>query len=204
MTAAAQRVLVGQNVRVRPWVRTDAVAQELWPPYTEPLHSLWNLMRVDLNADYGGRMSITRYAWAVEDTLGRLIGRISLREVDDYAREARLGISLGAPYVGLGLGTEAMRVFLDYYFGEFGFERMVLDVAAFNQRAVRCYERLGFVYLDSDWRSAGNDPSLRLLSDPQYAPLTPFFRRGRFETFVEFYEMRLDRSVWIARRTGVS
>jgi hypothetical protein len=76
---------------------------------------------------------------------------------------------------------------------------MYLDVAAFNRRAVRCYEQLGFQYLESEWRSAGRDPTLRLLDDPRYTDLLPFFRRQRFETLVEFYEMRLSCEQWQAR-----
>lgn len=200
MSAARHaEVITGRRVRLRGWTRSDTVAQELWPPYTDPFHSLWNLVRIDSYYDYG-RASPQRYIWAIDDQFGRLIGRVSLREVDEARGVARLGISLGAPYVGQGLGSEAMQLFLDYYFGSLGFLTMLLDVAACNLRAVRCYERLGFDYLDSDWRSAGNDPSLQLLSDPRYAGMASYFRRGRFETFVEFYEMRLEREDWRRRR----
>jgi diamine N-acetyltransferase len=196
MSAAQQLwIVAGQRVLIRSWTRSDAVAQELWPPYTEPFHSFWNLVRLESYYDYG-RSGSQRFIWAVDDMSGRLIGRISLREVSSDSSSARLGISLSGAYVSQGLGSEAMRLFLNYYFGPLGFRTMLLDVAACNERAVRCYERLGFSYVESDWRSAGNDPALRLLSDPRYAHMAPYFRRGRFETHVEFYEMRLDRSSW--------
>jgi diamine N-acetyltransferase len=191
-------VLNGRRVRVRAWARGDALSQELWPPYTDPFHSLWNLVRSNGYYEYG--RSAQRYVWAVDDRSGRLIGRISLREVDDERRIARLGISMGEPYVGLGLGTEALSIFFDHYFGPLNFAVLLLDVAACNVRAVRCYERLGFSYVESDWRSAGNDPALNLLNDPRFSHLLPHFRRGRFESFVEFYEMRLERADWQYRK----
>lgn len=198
---AGNRVIYGERVALRPWQRGDTLAQELWPRYTEPFSSLWNIPRVVTYDDLLGRgWSGQRHAWAVEDQQRRLIGRISLREVDLNLASARLGISLSQPYVSQGLGTEAMRLFLDHYFGPLGFARMCLDVAAFNRRAVRCYERLGFSYVESEWRSAGNDPALRLLDDPRFADLQVFFRRNRFETFVEFYEMVLHAPEWQARR----
>ncbi|NTU85162.1 MAG: GNAT family N-acetyltransferase [Chloroflexales bacterium] len=197
---ASARVIHGKRVTLRPWHRGDTLAQELWPRYTEPFSSLWNIPRQITYEDLAGRSwSGQRYAWAVEDSYRRLIGRISLREVDTVQASARLGISLSQPYVSQGLGTEALVLFLDHYFGPLGFERMVLDVAAFNRRAVRCYERLGFRYLESEWRSAGSDPSLRLIDDPRYLDVAPFFKRNRHEALVEFYEMDLTRSEWLAR-----
>jgi RimJ/RimL family protein N-acetyltransferase len=194
------RVLYGQRVILRPWQRGDNLAQELWPRYHEPFSALWNLARISLYDDLSGRSwSSQRYTWAIDNLQRRLIGRISLREVDTNERTTRLGISLSQAYVSQGLGTEALSLFLDYYFGVLGFTCMYLDVAAFNRRAVRCYEQLGFQYLESEWRSAGRDPTLRLLDDPRYTDLLPFFRRQRFETLVEFYEMRLSCEQWQAR-----
>lgn len=198
---AGARVIHGQRVTLRPWQRGDTLSQERWPRYTEPFSSLWNIPRAISYDDIAGRgWSAQRYAWAVEDGQRQLIGRISLREVDPQSASARLGISLAQPFVGQGLGTEALVLFLDHYFGPLGFERMHLDVAAFNRRAVRCYEQLGFAHMGSEWRGAGNDPALRLLDDPRYRELLPYFRKGRFEAQVEFYEMSLGSEEWRALR----
>ncbi len=198
---SSARVIHGERVTLRPWQRGDTLAQERWPRYTEPFSSLWNIPRPYSYEDFAGRnWSGQRYAWAVDDRQRRLIGRISLREVDTEGASARLGISLAQPYVSQGLGTEALRLFLDHYFGPMGFAELKLDVAAFNRRAVRCYERLGFIHVESEWRGAGGDPAVRQLDDPRFADLRPFFRRNRFETQVEFYEMVLSREEWQRRR----
>lgn len=195
---AGARVIHGARVTLRPWQRGDTLAQELWPRYSEPFSSLWNIPRAIAYDDLGG-WGGQRYAWAIEDRQRRLVGRISLRELKPQEGSARLGISLGQPFVSQGLGTEALVLFLDHFFGPLGFALMRLDVAAFNRRAVRCYEGLGFSHVDSEWRSAGNDPAARLIDDPRHADLAPFFRRNRFETFVEFYEMLLTREQWLGR-----
>lgn len=198
---ANEQVIQGDRVRLRPWQRRDTLAQELWPRYTEPFSSLWNIPRTVFFDDDSSRSgwSAQRYAWAIDERNGRMIGRISLREIDARRGEARLGISLAQPHVGQGLGTEALALFLDYYFGPLGYVTMHLDVAALNRRAVRCYERLGFEFVTSEWRSAGNDPSLRLLDDPRYSDMQSYFRRGRFETLIEFYEMTLTRDTWLGK-----
>lgn len=196
----SNQVIYAERVHLRPWQRRDTLAQELWPRYTEPFSSLWNIPRTTFyEPETRQSWSAQRYAWAIEDGYQRMIGRISLREIDMRQSSARLGISLSQHYVGQGLGTEALAAFLDAFFGSLGYSRMYLDVAAFNIRAVRCYERLGFEYLESEWRSAGRDPSLRLLDDARYNDHLAFFRRGRYETLVEFYEMTLSREAWLAR-----
>lgn len=196
--------LQGDQIVVRPWQTRDSAAQDIWTHYSDPFSSLWNIPRAPTGFDDGDYMfTRSRYVWAIENRSRQVIGRISLREIDLHKRSARLGISLGAQYVSRGLGSAALHLFLDYYFGPLEFQVLMLDVAAINRRAVRCYERLGFQKLESDWRSAGNDPALRLLEDPAYRDITPFFRRGRYGTLVEFYEMSLCRSDWIRIRRAL-
>lgn len=188
------------RVRIRPWEQRDLLAQESWPRYKDPFSSLWNTPRpVSLNGDYVGYAASMRRIWAIEDRHKRLIGRISLREVEQNRQHSRLGISLGSPYVGQGLGTEALTLFLNHYFGPMGFLSMLLDVAGFNRRAVHCYERLGFRHVGSDWRHVGRDPALRLLDNPAYRELQPFFRRERRGAWVQFFEMELRKEEWIWR-----
>ncbi|EFO80444.1 GCN5-related N-acetyltransferase [Oscillochloris trichoides DG-6] len=196
----SNHVIYAERVRLRPWQRRDTLAQELWPRYTEPFSSLWNIARtIYTDPQHRQNWSAQRYAWAIEDGYQRMIGRISLREIDLHEASARLGISLSPHYVSQGYGTEALAAFLDAFFGPLNYQTMHLDVAAFNIRAVRCYERLGFSYVFSEWRSAGRDASLRLLDDPRYQGYQAYFRRGRYETTVEFYEMTLGRETWCTR-----
>lgn len=192
------------RVHIRPWRRQDDDAADEWPPYNDPLDSLWNIPRQFSVANGswfagldGGAMG---RAWAVEDHSGQLMGRISLREIDERKGQARLGITFGAPFVGRGLGTEALALFLDYYFTDLGFQVMVLDVAGPNQRAVRCYRRLGFRHIGEDWRSAGDLFDSRILDDPRYAHVRIFFRAGQRGMWVQFIEMELLKEEWLARK----
>ncbi|MFO7167439.1 MAG: GNAT family N-acetyltransferase [Chloroflexota bacterium] len=198
--------LQGSRVVIRPWQRFDDDLANEWPPYNDPLDSLWNLPRqTSLTESWSTFFdSGQRRSWAVEDRSGNLIGRISLREHDPRRRQARLGITFGAPYVGRGLGTEALALFLDYYFTDAGYAVMVLDVAAPNERAVRCYRRLGFSYVDSDWREVGFSFDRRVLDMPPYEHLQRFFRPTARGLAVEFYEMRLTREEWFQRRRELS
>jgi RimJ/RimL family protein N-acetyltransferase len=59
---------------------------------------------------------------------------------------AWLGIGIGEPeYWGKGYGTEAVQLMLKYAFTELNLHRVSLDVLGYNQRAIRSYEKNGFV-----------------------------------------------------------
>jgi RimJ/RimL family protein N-acetyltransferase len=61
-------------------------------------------------------------------------------------RTAWLGIGIGEPeYRGRGYGTDAMRLLVGYGFRELDLHRIQLGVLANNPRAIRCYEKVGFV-----------------------------------------------------------
>lgn len=199
--------LRGPRVIIRPWQRYDDELANDWPPYNDPLDPLWNLPRqTSITETWSSFFDVgnQRRSWAVEDYDGNLMGRISLREIDERKSQARLGITFGAPYVGRGLGTEAMAVFLDDYFTSQGFHVMVLDVAAPNVRAVRSYQRLGFSYVESDWRDAGYAFDRSVLDMPRYQSLRPFFRPSMRGVAVEFYEMRLSREEWFQHRRSLA
>ncbi len=197
---SVSRVLPGEHVRLRWWESRDDVVQRSWPYYDDPCNALWNIPRSmsfydSLFGSYSAFAHIRR-VWAIENERGTLIGRISLREIDQSKKQARLGISMGAPYLGQGYGTEALALFLDYFFGEFGFACMVLDVAAFNRRAVRCYERLGFRCIADEWRKTASESAFRALTDPRCQDLRAYFRYDRACVWVQFLEMELTGDEW--------
>ncbi|HEX9372404.1 MAG TPA: GNAT family N-acetyltransferase [Roseiflexaceae bacterium] len=199
-------LLRSTRLAIRTWTLYDDELADEWPPYNDPFEPLWNLPRqVGLGGEAWSFFEgiASRRTWAVEDRHGRLIGRISLREIDTHKVHSRLGITFGAPYIGQGLGTEALAVFLDYYFTDLGFETMLLDVAAPNERAVRSYERLNFSFVGGDWRVADSRFDRRVLDTPRYAHLRRFFRQGQNGLYVEFYEMRLDKQDWLGHRQRI-
>jgi len=60
-------------------------------------------------------------------------------------RRAMFGIIIGEKsYWGRGYGEEATRLTLDYGFNVLNLNSIELGVYAFNSRAIRCYEKVGF------------------------------------------------------------
>jgi RimJ/RimL family protein N-acetyltransferase len=178
-----------------------------WRPFDDPLlvDANWPQRSPDgLNRWYARySRDPQRLLCAVTDKLGRLIGSITLRERNGH-HSARLGITLGADFVNRGLGTEALTLFLDYYFQELGFEKMVLDVVGHNQRAIRVYQTLGFVTVGQRERSLGRGKVWAFLSEPAYAQVRRFFRRDRLgRLWVLYYDMELTGNDWEKGRERV-
>jgi len=73
------------------------------------------------------------------------LGVISLMNLSEANLSADLSIIVGGEEDRHeGLGTEAIRLLLDYAFGKRGLNRVGLSVFEFNEPARRTYEKLGF------------------------------------------------------------
>lgn len=78
---------------------------------------------------------------------GDWVGEVVLNEFDAANLACSFRILLGrSETFGRGLGTEAARLVLAHAFETVGLNRVSLEVYAFNPRARRAYERLGFVH----------------------------------------------------------
>jgi len=73
------------------------------------------------------------------------IGRCLLFAVDQINRNGMLGIVIGEKECwGQGYGQEAVGLLLDYAFNLLNLNSIMLGVLDFNERAIYCYEKVGF------------------------------------------------------------
>ena len=76
----------------------------------------------------------------------QLIGFIGLFDLYMQHGDALVAIALGErEYWGKGFGTDAMRIMLRYAFNELNLRRVGLIVFDYNPRAIRSYEKAGFL-----------------------------------------------------------
>jgi ribosomal-protein-alanine N-acetyltransferase len=109
------------------------------------------------------------------------VGQARLHTLDEHNRRVRFGIGLFAPELfGRGLGTEATRLLLRHAFETLKMHRVDLRVLASNRRAIRCYEKCGFVHeglerdtvlIQGEWHS---DVTMSILED-EYRRLVHFW-----------------------------
>jgi RimJ/RimL family protein N-acetyltransferase len=76
----------------------------------------------------------------------KAIGFVELDGISFHNGNSWIGIGIGERgYWGKGIGTEVMRIIARYAFEELGLYRLTLNVFAYNTRAIRAYEKVGFV-----------------------------------------------------------
>lgn len=78
---------------------------------------------------------------------GKVIGSCGLFCINQRNRNAEFGIMIGEnTNWGKGYGSDAAKIVLRFAFEELGLNRVFLDVLATNPRAVRSYQKAGFVH----------------------------------------------------------
>ena len=74
------------------------------------------------------------------------LGSVYIRDIDRQHRKAEYGIFIGEESArGRGVGTAAAKLMLEHCFREEGLHRIYLRAFASNARAIRSYEKAGFV-----------------------------------------------------------
>lgn len=150
--AHGRDVLVGERVRLRPLQERDLDPLEQW--WTDPEWQVFQQQTVrpqpagpaaDLFRRWSTNDSASAVGFSIETlAAGELVGHVTLWGAGLPSRSATLGIIVGPVHVGLGYGTDAVRVITRYGFRVMGLHRIGLAVAAFNARGRRSYEKAGF------------------------------------------------------------
>ncbi|MGH8876084.1 MAG: GNAT family N-acetyltransferase [Stackebrandtia sp.] len=81
----------------------------------------------------------------IDRASGDCVGEVVLNQWDPDNRSCCFRTLLGGDGRGRGFGTEATRLIVGYGFEKLGLHRVWLTVYAFNPRAQRVYEKVGFV-----------------------------------------------------------
>lgn len=197
----------GGKTVIRWFQREDVDKRQAWPPHADPLYShndprpmsnrerdFWFLER---------RSSGTYKMFAIDDFHGNLVGWLTLRNINLQLSTSVLGIALNPDWMDVGYGTDSLMAFLGYYFGDMGFREMRLDVAAFNGRAMRSYEKCGFRYIGQHWTEHPSSLFPPIFKDSQYKDVSRYFRRSLLGIEVLYYDMAIDRATFVRHKTVV-
>ncbi|MEE8337835.1 MAG: GNAT family protein [Dehalococcoidia bacterium] len=149
--------LIGERVRLRPLEEGDAPLFQRW--FNDPETLRW-LSTVGYQHSLSAEEQFIREhhenGWEHEVTLvieatdrgaePVPIGNIVLRGLSAEHRHAEVGIAIGDDESrGRGYGEDAMRTICRYGFQDLDLHRIELTTLAYNVRAVRSYEQVGFV-----------------------------------------------------------
>lgn len=151
MDFSVKPVLTGDRTVLRPF--TEADAERMWEIIGDPEVRRFTgspgreLTPEVLRTWYGSRgAQPDRLDLAVTDPAdGEVLGEVVLHDWVPEDRACTFRTLIGAQGRGRGIGTEATRLIVGYGFEELGLHRIQLDAYAFNHRALRVYEKVGFV-----------------------------------------------------------
>ena len=88
----------------------------------------------------------SRYDFLIINLEGQIIGESVINEIDENARCANFRIALfKSQCCGQGIGSEAIRLTLQFGFEKLKLHRIELEVFSFNTRAYAAYSNAGFV-----------------------------------------------------------
>ena len=146
-------MLSGKRIDLRGMVRSDLPVYRDWlsdPDVTRYLEMGWRpLGDSDLDAVYQEATSgNSAVVFVIEEKeSGRAIGTTGLYLLQWHCRRAQFRILMGVPELfDRGYGTEATALIVEYGFERLNLETIYLGVNADNARAVRAYEKAGFVH----------------------------------------------------------
>jgi RimJ/RimL family protein N-acetyltransferase len=144
-------LLEGERIRLRPVADGDVEGRlalgnpaEIIRMFGGGTHTLRPLSREAARA-WSNRIRMHPSAWIIEES-GRLIGEARLDNIDRRDGRCTMAIGIYDPArLGQGLGSEAIRLLLRRAFDTLGLHRVAVRVLAYNSRAIRAYEKCGFV-----------------------------------------------------------
>ena len=117
----------------------------------------------------------------VDKATGECVGEAVLNQWDPGNESCNFRILIGPKGRDRGLGTEATRLIVGYGFEHLGLHRISLEVYAFNPRARRAYEKVGFraegvsresLRYNGEWHDATLMSILAPEWDPETRPAT--------------------------------
>lgn len=145
-------VLEGERIRLRAledddlpdlirWWRDPewAVLQQLIVR-PRPAESVGEMFRGWSRGERSGEVGFS----VVDRASDELLGHVTLFGAELPTRAATLAVMIGSEHVGVGHGTDAVRLLTGYGFREMGLNRIEVRVHAFNDRARAVYRRVGY------------------------------------------------------------
>ncbi|MFF4083296.1 GNAT family N-acetyltransferase [Streptomyces sp. NPDC001777] len=136
-------VLRGASVFLRPAVREDVPALAAIRA-TPEVRARWR-GGDDLEAEVSADLEDSGSRHLTIEYQQRIVGMIQwhAEEEPDY-RHAGIDLFLDPAVHGRGLGTDAVRTLARHLVDDHGYHRLVIDPAADNAVAIRCYTKVGF------------------------------------------------------------
>ena len=125
-----------------------------------------------------------------------MIGYIGIGRISFLNSNYELSLSLDEKYCSKGYGFKSLRLFLEYYFENFDKYSIWLNVNAFNQRAIKLYEKIGFEKISE---FLGDFEVQRMQKLKRYKETKEYFEEKNNIIYSKIFTMKLDRLRFLER-----
>lgn len=188
----------GSKVKIRLLRYEDVLEMKNWGKHDDPLFKDYNFPSLnddEVRSWYNYRSSRKdSRCFSVFDEENRMIGYINIRNIRKIMRTARLGIVFDPTVLNKGYGSDAIMTLLDYFFNDMKMNTLYLDVAKFNKRAIRCYEKCGFRVI-RQYQAKHSDLKEETYNDESYVWRDEFFSIRNNIIYCRYYEMKVQKKI---------
>lgn len=125
-----------------------------------------------------------------------MIGYISISRISFLDSNFELSLCLDEKFCSKGYGFKSLRLFLEYYFENFDKYSIWLNVNAFNQRAIRLYEKIGFEKISE---FLGDFEVQKMQKLKRYKETNEYFEEKNGIIYSKIFTMKLDRLKFLER-----
>jgi diamine N-acetyltransferase len=200
--------LKGEKTVLRSLGREDIDKRLAWKKYPDPLYFHYNppnLGQREKEEWYFKRKDDPNIIYlAIDNHDDQLVGFISLYKIDRLNKTAWMGIFLGYEFTDRGYGADAILTLARYFFEEMKFEKMFLDVASHNKRAISCYLKCGFKFLRTKYEKHDPRSNIDIFGDDRYKDIRGYFKKEGEEILVQFDEMELTKDLWLVQNPTIT
>lgn len=147
------------RISLRPLQKQDMQRIKRWGRNQTPLLSGYNYGEMSFSESlfwYRAKTSKNARYFAIDHNDQKMIGYLGAKQINMVQQSALLGIVLDPNFQSQGYGKEALLLFMDFYFNEWGMRSLNLEVNQFNKRALALYEDLGFRYVSESYEKFEN------------------------------------------------
>lgn len=144
------RKLVGDRIYLSPINVEDAEKYVEWFcdfSVTDGLGTTRRLMTPEAEREWlTSELKSNNFTFAIVNLENdELIGNCGFTDISYPNKIGTVGLFIGEEINrGKGIGTEVLRLLLDYGFNYLNLDNIMLVVKSFNERAINCYKKVGF------------------------------------------------------------
>ncbi len=84
------------------------------------------------------------FRWIIENLKGEFVGTINTHTCDSRTGTFRYGIAIRREHWHNGYASDAIRLVLAYFFHELRYQKVNVNVYAFNEVSLKLHQKLGF------------------------------------------------------------